>query len=152
VEKTRKEKQKVRERTFIAERSGLKFKLPSHWAEMGLHEKQEQFLRTLGTIDEKAVIGIQVVDGDPRDPKLEGLGKEMKKRFPDVKAEKVSCPLGGGVAFTFSTKNESGKPIRIRAEYYPQESKLVVFRLLGAPKAFSAALSEFKKARATLRP
>ncbi|MFQ5655532.1 MAG: hypothetical protein ACE5GW_12485 [Planctomycetota bacterium] len=153
----KKNKASFRRKVVRSEMLGVSLALPAHYARLDTAADQVAFIRTLDRERGQAVILLERVAGDPRNPTVffDRMEASLRETYPDVVIEGAACALGKGRAFSIAKESktgEKGDPHLFRSEFYPWRESYLLYRFYGPPRAFRRAMAEFARARATIRP
>lgn len=147
----RRKQPKFRDAVRVASRNGVQLELPSYWAALDGVDGEETLYSSLPHEGEHALITFETIETKKN---LRELTEELKQAR-DPKSQSIhstSSPLGKGVAM-ITEREEDGRSVFIRTEYYPREAgRYLVFKLSGAAAACKHELKEFERARRTLKP
>ncbi|MFG0318989.1 MAG: hypothetical protein ACF8XB_17085, partial [Planctomycetota bacterium JB042] len=99
-----------------------------------------------------AIVNLQVIDASSANPKafFDAVAAQLKKDDPTMRLKGVRSPLGNGKAMVVE-KEEDGRALFIRTEFYPWRGKWVAYKLSGDAAACEHALPEYVTARKSLK-
>jgi hypothetical protein len=145
----RKRKPTYRDRVFRMEDIGVELALPSQWAEVESKPEFKHTYQRMVSGPETAVIVFFVMEGVSDEKKFyTDFSAGLKSQHPDLKTEKVTSPLGNGQAYSFASAADG---VNARVEAYPTRGRAIAMRVVADPKTFSGALSDFSRARKSLK-
>lgn len=152
AEKAQKKRGKFRTNIVRARGLGVGMKLPSSYAPLPMEYPEHAWVRTLESDKGRAVITLQLVEGDNRNPALtfDKIEGSLKKQHPGLITRDARCPIGKGRAY-FIPPDEGAKDDLFQSELYPLPGKnFLLVKLYGPPKAYLAAVADFEKAKSSL--
>ncbi|MEM7165315.1 MAG: hypothetical protein AAF581_07620 [Planctomycetota bacterium] len=153
IEQYRKRKPRFRIRRVRAPKLGVGVKLPSYWTRIEAADESRVFVRTVEHDKGGATIDMKFIGGDASYQPggyLDQIYVSLKQDYPTLVQKKTKNPLGRQEGRVYYIPKGKGSGDLIQAEVYPFKGRFFMFRLTSKPKAYPAALKEFKNAKKTL--